>query len=926
MTRHQTTLLALLAGSTIAATALLAQPGSSPAPAPAEPTKAPEPAKSTEPGKPSDPGKSAEPSAPAPAADASKPADAAKPADGAKAAEPPKPDVRDALNRRVHSGEPTVLAFKAASISELLPFIVESTGKVVLPQQEVLARRVTIVNDRPLPRAEALDLVFLALQQIGVAVVETPTLILLRDEKEVDRQIVPVLGPDQSTLERTDMGTVTQKVFTLRNGSAANLGEIIKANLPDYAKLAVDLDSNQVLITGPIALLQRMERLINSLDKTGAAALQTETFRLRYADADQVAANIRELFSDSADLSRTAAQRSALQNAIRGFQQGGQGGQQGGQGGQRGGQPGQQGQGGQGSSGTSLRVTSNRQQNTVTVLSEPQVLTKVRDLVNNTWDRAVQEDAVTPRVFILKYSDPIKIRDTLEALFGVNAARPGAGGLSQGVGRLAGQYSFQAVPEASKLIVVAKSPDNLDLIAKVIDGLDQPRTGGLPLIVELKHATAEDLSEQLNALLAQEGTLAQVRRVNTDLSNNGNAALSPFASTSFSSDANGNFTQSTQVQQPSLSFWWQRARPPTDNTGASTLVSKVRIVPVQRQNAVMVLAPAEYAESVVALIQKLDRPGRQVLISAVIAELSGEDATAVGLRWANSAINPTKSDNALSITSGTTANNQPQNSFIGQKTDILPGLFNTSVLNVGANVSALLQLLNQKTKVSILSEPRIYTGDNQEAVFFDGQDIPFITQSQTSTTNNGLIQSFDYRAVGIQLRARPRITPERDVDLKVNLQLSSIQPQATLFGGFIIDRRETTTQLIVQDGQTVVISGILRSEDSDIKRKVPLLGDIPLIGAIFNSVEKTKTQTELVAFITPIVVVNPDDATRINTKPRERLEQLRDQLTPERSPIDDVPIQPRGDAAQPASATQPAPAAPAQPASTPPAQPTSGGH
>jgi general secretion pathway protein D len=280
-----------------------------------------------------------------------------------------------------------------------------------------------------------------------------------------------------------------------------------------------------------------------------------------------------------------------------------------------------------------------------------------------------------------------------------------------------------------------------------------------------------------------------------------------------------------------------------------------------------VLAPVDYRAAVVKLVESLDKPGRQVLISAVIAEISGEDATALGLRWSSQTITPTNPDNVISVGTTTTA----------QKNDFLGRLFDTSVLDVTADLNLVLQALNEKTGINILSEPRIFTSDNQEAEFFAGQDIPFITDSQTTDQGN-VVQSFDYRAVGIQLRVRPRITINKDVDLRVNLELSSIQPEQTLFGGFIVDRRETTTQLIIKDGQTVVISGILRSEESDIKRKIPLLGDIPLIGLLFQSTEKTLTNTELVAFITPLVVDNESRLDDVNAKPRERLEQLREIL------------------------------------------------
>jgi len=524
-----------------------------------------------------------------------------------------------------------------------------------------------------------------------------------------------------------------------------------------------------------------------------------------------------------------------------------------------------------------LRVSSNTQQNSVTVLAERQVLEQIRKQIETYWDRPLPEEAVVPRIYDLKNSDPIKVRDLLEGLFGRGTPGTGTGGQStttQGVGRLAGQFSFQAIPEAGRLVVVAKSPDNLAVIDKIVEGLDMPQSVGLPDVIELKHASAEELAEQLNTLLAQDGTLAQIRRAASGLSTNA-ATASPFAADQTASNANTNSTTPATTSADNIAFWWQRSRPPTDKRGASNLIGAIRIVPVWRQNSLMVMAPPEYRASVVQMIEALDKPGRQVLIAGVVCEISRDDATALGLRWAAGTITPTNRDNAISIgPSGTSSQ-----TITGTKNDLLPSLFDTSVLNVGTNLNVLLQALNEKTGVNILSEPRIFTSDNQEAEFFDGQDIPFITNSQTNTQGN-LVQSFDYRAVGIQLKIRPRITVNRDIDLQVNLQLSSIAPggQST-FGGFIVDRRETTTQLILGDAQTVVISGILRAEDSDVVRKVPILGDIPLLGALFRSTEKEKRTTELLVFITPLVVENARERDNLNEPYRARLKSLRDDLS-----------------------------------------------
>ncbi|MCZ6655039.1 MAG: type II and III secretion system protein, partial [Planctomycetota bacterium] len=130
-------------------------------------------------------------------------------------------------------------------------------------------------------------------------------------------------------------------------------------------------------------------------------------------------------------------------------------------------------------------------------------------------------------------------------------------------------------------------------------------------------------------------------------------------------------------------------------------------------------------------------------------------------------------------------------------------------------------------------------------------------------------------AVGIMLNVRPQITVEKDVDLEINLELSSIVPGQVLFGGFIVDRRETTTQIIVKNGQTIVLSGILRDTESQITRKIPILGDIPLLGELFTSRETAKSRTELLVFITPVVVDNPsENDTNFNVGERQRLEEL----------------------------------------------------
>jgi type II secretion system protein D len=867
--------LVLLAGTAVGWQESSPAPsGPSPSSAPASPAPAPEaPAPAKEPSKPE----------PAPTKVAEKPAaPAAAPAPAKPKREPSSPVYKQLANgRRIIDGPPTALAFKNVTVDQIVPFIVDVTGKVVMPQQDVLTRKVTILSSQPIPREQALDRLIEGLQQNGVAVAEGESTIKLRDIAELTREDVPHIPPDESTLSRTDGGWFAEKVYQLKHTTAKAMGDVLKNALPDYAKMTVSDESNSIAILGNISLLQRIENLINSLDRPSLGAMQTQTFALRYTEATSVKDNINELFSNTSTTGAGANRRNQGNQGNRNGQNNNQGQQF-----RFPGQPGGQDQSTIGNG--EIRVTANTQQNSVTVVADPSVLDQIRDLVENKWDLPVPADVAVTKIYELKYSDPVKVANMLNALMGrsTSSTQGGGGGgggnqfnqfgqqqggaptVATGAQRLQNMFTIQPMADAGKLAVIAKSRDNLAIIDDIIKQIDQPQTIGLPSIVELKHASSEDLAEQLNTLLALDGTLAAITKSQSGLTENqGNT--SPFASANANTaatTANGNTNNPDTVTPGTIQFWWQRSRTPTDRHPASNLIGQLRIVPVWRQNALMVIAPPEYKESIVKLIQDLDKPGRQVLIAAIVAEVSREDALNLGLRWSSQTLTPTNPDNSFSV----------GNSMTGTKNNFINSLFDTSVLTANANLNFLLQALAQKTDVSILSEPKIFTSDNQEAEFFDGQDVPFVTNSQTTTT--GLVQSFDYRAVGIQLRARPRITVQGDVDLKVNLELSSIVPGQTLFGGFVVDRRETTTQLIVKDKQTIVISGILRSELSDIVRKVPLLGDIPLLGALFRSKDKTVKNTELLVFITPIVVVNTEQNMEMNSSYTDRLEKIKNRL------------------------------------------------
>ncbi|HRJ50840.1 MAG TPA: secretin N-terminal domain-containing protein, partial [Phycisphaerales bacterium] len=413
-------------------------------------------------------------------------------------------EATDAMGRRIVDGPPTVLAFKNVTVEQIVPFIVESTGKVVVPQPDVMSRRITVLNDRPIPRDQALDLVLMALQQMGVAVVENNGIIALRDITELTRSDLPVLGPETSALSRGDLGSMAQKIFPLRNLTAEAVAEMLKDTVPDYAKLTVDKESNQIGVMGNIALLQRVERLLAALDRPSLGSLKSMTYSLRYADAAVIAEQVKELFAGEGPAGQRASSR---QRNAQGQGQNRQWWQQ-------------QQQGQEAVTSDGLRVSANVQQNSVTVVAEQPVLEQIARQINEHWDQPLKVEDVVPKTYELHNTDPIKVRDLLTSMFGTassGAARPAgqqqgqqqqptAGTAAQSQSRLLGQFTFQAMPDSGKLVVLSKSRDNFKVLDELIADLDRPQTVGLPAIIELKHANAEDLAEQLNTLLSQDGT------------------------------------------------------------------------------------------------------------------------------------------------------------------------------------------------------------------------------------------------------------------------------------------------------------------------------------------------------------------------------------------------------------------------------------
>jgi type II secretion system protein D len=782
----------------------------------------------------------------------------------------------------------TALAFNDVAVGEVIPFIMQATGKVVIPVNltTLNTKKITLVNDAPVTWGQALDLVIKALHLNGVGVIERDNLVVLADINDVTTNALEVLPATEDIMDRADIGTIVVKIFALKYAAADALVEQIEPMLPSYAVAGTEPNSNQLILLANIDTAQQVQKLIRSIDIPGIGA-QTITLRLRHANAGDIAQNILDLF-EGLEETQAGAGGAANQRNQRAAAA------------QRNAQAGERQRAAQAAAGGAttnaqsappieLRVTSNLQQNAVTVSGSPETIDQIKNLVLEL-DRPPSVDAI--RAYNLRYTDPIRVRDLLVAMLGGGSQSSSLGGAGGGaraggaagqVGRrtanapggggdvqqtVAGIYTIEVYPDSNRLVVITKSEKNFPFLEALLDSIDTPLEPNLPMVVSLKHANAEELADQLNALLAEAGAQVDIFRQGEGLNLELSGTFDDASATGGSAGGGGgSSTTSGQEDAGTISFPWQSGGAGDDQTPASSLIGKVRIVPIHRQNAVAVLAPPEIRDAVARIVeQDFDKPGRQVLISAILVEVELNDELALGVRLSSSdsILNLTNPD--FGIAGGLSAT--------GTEDGIFGSLFDTSTLDANVSVNFVIQALNQVTKVRILQEPRIFTADNQEALFFDGQDIPFITDSQ-STDVGTLNQSFEYRAVGVVLNVRPRITSQRDVAMEINVELSNIVPGQTLFGGFIVDRRETTSSVIIKNGQTIILSGILKDEETQIKRKVPILGDIPGLDYVFSSRENSNRRSELIAFITPTVVDNPsENDTNFNAAERRFLKLL----------------------------------------------------
>jgi len=376
-----------------------------------------------------------------------------------------------------------------------------------------------------------------------------------------------------------------------------------------------------------------------------------------------------------------------------------------------------------------------------------------------------------------------------------------------------------AADDRTNTLVVTGPPDTLGIVEEVIKDLDSnPAEEEAVMVYPLKNSQADNVASVLNSL---------------------------FESTAAQRTTGGRARTQTTSQRSSFLARLTGRQAAATQTALAGLSGEVFVVADEDTNSLLVRTAPKNFELVRTILADLDRPVPQVLIKVLIAEVTHDNTVDLGLEFS-----------ALNLAEGETGSAMFIDFYLSAQTQgfiyrLLRG-----------DATAVLRALEEIGKLEILSRPYILASDNQQATITVGDEVPFIRQSRTTDTGQ-TINTIQYEDVGIILYVTPHINPDGLVIMDISPEISSISgttvPISETVSAAVFAKRSASSRVAIRDGQTIVIGGLIEDGKTSTIRRVPILGSIPIFGALFRRTIETKSKTELLIFLTPHVAHIPDD-------------------------------------------------------------------
>jgi general secretion pathway protein D len=731
------------------------------------------------------------------------------------------------------------MSFREADLDYVLDFFSRATGYTIVKDAEIEAR-VTIISQRDISVDQAFSVLNSILAIKGYATIVNDRIVKvvpLENAKQENMEIR--VGSDPAEIESTE--TIVTQIMPLSSANAAQIAKDLKDLIPKYGVMIAHTQSNTLIITATSSNIKRFAQIVRELDIPMSDMIKVEVFIIKYRDAETLAKVLEDLFEKPQGTS--AAEQAERERAarIQRFRGRGPGGGFGPPGGET------PTESPTATESEILQIRSNVQvvadadTNSLIVSASQENIDLIGELIEKL-DKELTDQPET-RVFALEHADAIEVADELDQVFesttSQTSRQPQFGfgrGFFPGQAPQGGQRTqvteeggILGLPETNVVadertnsVIVTTTSQQMELIGQLVKQLDRDvaEYEQDTKVFALENAEAANLAQVLNELF--QTTMFEQQRGRTTTTSGRGGVMGTAAET------------------------LETARGLTGN---------VKIVAEETTNSLIITTYFRNFEKLEKIIKELDVMLPQVLIEVKIVEVTLDDDSKFGVEWMWE--QATTIGDKSYTQSGTTAFGLADEVF-----GLKYGIF-------GETLEALLMSLEKNTKVNILSTPRILTLDNREAIINIGQEVPYLESTQETATG-GVLTSYDFRDVGVILTVTPRINKSETVTLDVNQQINSLI-EFTLFNAPVIAKREATASVTVKDGQTMIIGGIIEDNKTETVHKVPILGSVPFIGKLFQREESKTEKRELMVFITPHIIHNPEEADEVTQKQQSEL-------------------------------------------------------
>lgn len=442
----------------------------------------------------------------------------------------------------------------------------------------------------------------------------------------------------------------------------------------------------------------------------------------------------------------------------------------------------------------------------------------------------------------------------------------------------------------TNLLILTDWGSNLERLTQLVERIDQVSSENLSLI-QLEHASAPEVEQLLAKLLQREGKGAQAPQIISDKRLNLLLVKADQATRQDIEKLVADLDQPIETSASTKVFYLRHAKATelasllqamlgeietakAENSAAPKgELTKSIIQAHESTNSLVVAGSPDQIKEISLLVKQLDLRRAQVLVEAIIVEISSNAAEALGVNWlvadqSGTTLplmysNPTGAGRGLgNITSGAiTGGEEGALAALANMQGITAGVGKIS--KNGLSFAALINALESNTSFNVLSTPSLLTLDNAEASILVGQEVPFITGSTAGDNNSNPFTTIQRQEVGVRLQITPQINDGDSVRLEILQEVSNIEADVQA-SDLVTNKREIQTSVMADNDDIIVLGGLIKEEEVETKHKVPLLGDIPLLGWLFSSTSYSKEKRNLMVFIKPQILSDRDSLNQLS--------------------------------------------------------------